>query len=415
MKSGSMLNIFNFFTSLTFIQVSVLILLAILILAGFICIAIPSKRKAGVTIFRIIVGLLFIFSGFVKADDPLGFTYKMQEYFAKDALNFPFMDKFSFAIAFTVPIIEMTLGLMIIIGTRKLLTLTLIMAMMIFFTFLTWYTAHYHKVLECGCFGDAIPFTSWQSFWKNVVLMVFICIILIGYKYITPIFTKGFQNILVLLFLAGSTLFSWYCYAYLPVIDFRPYKIGTDIKKAMKGVPGVDKYYYNYKNKSTGEEKEFEVMKMGADTNTWKLLNYRTETIKKGIDPVDFNISAISGEDVTDSILSIPGNKFLLVSMHLNEAANNTELVKKINDLASDCSKNHISFICLTNSGEEDITAFQKKFDPTYKFFNADEIVLKTMIRSNPGLILLKGGVVKAMWHYHSMPSYSEVSEKYFH
>ena len=145
--------------------------LGLLILLGFIYILIPSKRESGIWIYRIMVGVLFVFSGFVKADDPLGFSYKLHEYFAKDALNLPWLDKFSFGFAFTLPLIEMILGLMLLLGAKRILTMILILLMLVFFTFLTWYTAHYNKVLECGCFGDAIPMTSWQSFGKNVILL----------------------------------------------------------------------------------------------------------------------------------------------------------------------------------------------------------------------------------------------------
>lgn len=369
--------------------------------------------KKVVKVSQILVGLTFIFSGFVKGDDPLGFTYKLQEYFAKDALNMPWMDKFSFPMAFTFSIIEMTLGLMILIGARKKLSLTLIFLMTAFFTFLTWYTAHYNKVTECGCFGDAIPMTALQSFYKNIVLMALVLIIVFGNKYISPLFKGTVQNIIVLTFLAGTSFFSYYCYNYLPVLDFRPYKVGVDIKKAMKGVPGLDKYYYTCKNKKTGEQKEFE--NTMPDSTKWQYVCYRTVTIKKGIDPVDFNISTLPGEDVTDSILNIPGFTFLLVSTHINEAEEKPEIIKKINALAADCIKNHIGFICLTNSQGDDITTYQKKFSPPYQFFNTDEVVLKTMIRANPGLVLIKGGVIEAKWHYNSIPTYPEVTAKYLH
>jgi uncharacterized membrane protein YphA (DoxX/SURF4 family) len=388
------------------------ICIALFIITGLLWKFTPSYRKIWTTICRIVVGLLFIFSGFVKADDPTGFDIKLKEYFASDALNLPWLDKFSFPMAFSFSIIELILGIMILIGARKKLSLTLIVLMTTFFTFLTWYTAHYNKVNECGCFGDAVPMTAVESFWKNIVLMAFIVITVFGAKHISPLLKGKTQNIVILTCLLAAIAFSGYCYNYLPVLDFRPYKIGTDIKKAMKGVPGLDKYYYTCTNKKTGEQKEFESI---PDSTTWKYVSYRTETIKKGVDPVDFNISALAGEDVTDSILSIPTYNFLLVSVHMNDADVNPDVVKKINNLASDCLKNHIGFICLTNSGPDEIAAYQKKFNPPYKFFNTDEVVLKTMIRSNPGLILIKGGVVKAMWHYHSIPSYSDAMEKYLH
>jgi len=373
--------------------------------------------KKVVKISQILVGILFIFSGFVKADDPLGFTYKLQEYFAADALNMPWLDKFSFAMAFTIPIIEMTLGFMLLLGVRKRLTLTLIFLMEVFFTFLTWYTAHYNKVLECGCFGDAIPMTSWQSFYKNIVLMVFVLILVIGSKHISPSIKKNAaQNVLVLLFLAGSTYFSYYCYNYLPVIDFRPYKVGTDIKKDMQGTPDVNKFYYTLKNKKSGETKEFDKFPDNYQ-NDWTYVGSRTEVITKGIEAKikDFNISAMAGNDVTDSIINLSGNQFWLVCISISDANKNEDIIKKINTLAANCIKNHIGFICLTASDSAAINSYKKKYHSPYKFYTTDGTVLKTMIRSNPGLILIKGGVVKAMWHYHSIPSYAEVNAQYIH
>lgn len=372
--------------------------------------------KKVVKISQVLVGLLFIFSGFVKADDPLGFTYKLKEYFAPDALNMPWMDKFSFSIAFTIPIIEMMLGFMILLGAKKKFTLVFLVLLELFFTFLTWYTAHYNKVLECGCFGDAIPMTSWQSFWKNIVLMVFIIILVMGSKYISPVIKGKPQNVLLVILIAGSTCFSYYCYSYLPVIDFRPYKIGTDIKKDMQGTPDVIKFYYTLKNKKSGETKEFDKFPDNYQ-NDWTFVGSRTETIKKGIEPKikDFVITNPAGTDVTDSILNVPGYTFLLASMSLNEANHNKETIDKINQLASDCIKDHIGFICLTASVGDETTEYQKKYNPPYLFYGTDGTVLKTMIRSNPGLILIKGGVIKAKWHYHSIPSFADVNAQYLH
>ncbi len=361
---------------------------------------------------RFLVGILFLFSGFVKADDPLGFTYKLQEYFAKDALNLPWLNGLALPFAIVIPVIELALGFMILIGARKKLTLWLLLLTIIFFTFLTFYTALYNKVTECGCFGDAIPMTSWASFGKNIVLLILILILFAGNKYIHPIFNNTAESVSVILFTSLSLIFSLYCYNYLPVIDFRPYKVGTDLKQAMKGVPEIDKYYYTYQNKSTGQKQEFETP---PDSNNWKYVSFRTVTIKKGIDPVDFNINTLNGDNITDSILNITGFTFLLVSVHLNEWGGGQNALNKINDLAQNCIKNNIGFICLTNSGDEDIAIFRKKYKPQFQFFNTDETVLKTMLRSNPGLILLKGGVIKAEWHYHSIPSYSKVNRQYLH
>ncbi len=368
--------------------------------------------KIIVRICRLLVGVLFIFSGFVKADDPLGFTYKLQEYFAKDALNMPWLNGLALPLAIAIPIVEMVLGLMILIGARKKITLWLLLLTILFFSFLTLYTALYNKVTECGCFGDAIPMTAWASFGKNMVLLVLILILFAGRSYINPAFRKGTEGTAILLFTAVSFIFSLYCYNYLPVIDFRPYKVGTDMKQAMKGIPEIDKYYYTYQNKTTGVKKEFET---APDSNGWKYVSYRTVTIKKGIDPVDFNINSLSDENVTDSILNIPGYTLLLISVHLKEWGGGREVMHKINELAQQCRNNNIGFICLTNSGEDEIAAFTKAYNPQFQFFNTDEVVLKTMIRSNPGLILMKNAVIIADWHFHSIPDYNKLKQAYFH
>jgi len=308
----------------------------------------------------------------------------------------------------------MVLGIMIIIGARKKLTLWLLLLTILFFSFLTFYTAHYNKVLECGCFGDAIPMTPWQSFGKNMVLLFLILILFMGSKYILPSFSKMTENAIVVLFTVACFAFSAYCYNYLPVIDFRPYKPGTDIKKDMKGIPDVLKYYYTLKNKKTGATQEFAQFPPNYQ-NDWDYVSNRTETIKKGIEPKikDFSITSIaSGNDVTDSVLSNPNYNFILVSLSLSDANKNPEVIKKINDLATDCLKNHVGFICLTAEDNE-VEKYAQQYHPPYSFYTTDGTVLKTMIRSNPGLILIKGGVVIADWHYHSIPDYNSVNQKY--
>lgn len=379
--------------------------------------------KKLVQICKFIVGVLFIFSGFVKADDPLGFSYKLQEYFEAfgwekfiTSINSNLHITISLWFASTLPVIEMAVGLMVLIGARKKLTLWILFLMTLFFTFLTFYTAYYHKVLECGCFGDAIPMTPWQSFGKNIALLIFIGIIAAGHKHYMPSFSGLIENAIVVVFLAGSVSFSWYCYNYLPVIDFRPYKVGTDIKKDMQGVPDVLKYYYTLKDKKTGQTKEFDTFPNDWQ-NYWDYVSNRTVTLKKGIDPKikDFNIVSPAGNDCTDSVLSNPGYNLLLISSTLDKENNSPALMQKINRLAANCAKHHINFICLTASGDDAIAQVKEQFHTNYPFYSTDETVLRTMIRSNPGLMMLKSGIVIAKWHYHALPTYQSLNEQYFH
>ena len=392
----------------------ILTILALLIVIGFVCILIPAYRKTGVRLYKILVGALFIFSGFVKADDPLGFSYKMSEYY--EAFGTKWLEFSSLPLALALPIIEMAIGVMILFGIRKTLTLWMLFLMTLFFAFLTFYTAHYNKVLECGCFGDAIPMTPWQSFDKNIVLIILIGMLAICHKHIVPTVSRKFEHIILLIFIAASVAFTWYCYNYLPVIDFRPYKIGTDIKKDMQGVPDVLKYYYTLKNKKSGETKEFDKFPDNYQ-NDWDYVSNRTDIVKKGIDPKikDFNIVSLDGTDYTDSVLSNPGYTVLLVSSALADASKDADVIKKTNDLATECMNHRIKFICLTSSAEGEITAYKNQNHSTYPFFSTDNTVLRTMIRSNPGIMLLKAGIVIDMWHYHSMPDYKMLNEKYFH
>jgi hypothetical protein len=298
---------------------------------------------------------------------------------------------------------------MIIIGAYRKFTLWMLLLTILFFLFLTFYTAHYNKVLECGCFGDAIPMTPWQSFGKNVVLLFFILLLFMGSRHISPAFAKGFQNTLITLLTLGSVGFSLYCYNYLPVIDFRPYKPGTDIKKSMQGVPDVLKYYYTLKNKKSGATQEFAQFPPNYQ-NEWDYVSNRTEVVKKGIEPKikDFSITSSSGADITDSILSAPGYTFLLVSSSLANASAKPEVVKAINELVTNCTKNHVGF-------DNEVQKYIAANHAAYPFYNTDDTQLRTMIRSNPGLVLIKGGIVIADWHYHSIPDYISVNQKYLH
>ncbi|MGP8217278.1 MAG: BT_3928 family protein [Bacteroidia bacterium] len=372
---------------------------------------------------KYLVGGLFIFSGFVKADDPLGFSYKLQEYFEAfgwqnfiGSINSHLHINISLWIASAIPILEMTLGIMVIIKARKVFTLWLVFLVTAFFAFLTFYTAYYNKVLECGCFGDFLPMTPWQSFGKNVVLLILIAGLAIWHKHFIPSFSIRIENSIIIIYTSCAIAFSLYCYNYLPVLDFRPYKAGTDIKRDMKGIDDDVKYYYTLKNKKTGETKEFDKFPENYQEN-WDYVSNRTEVLKKGVEAKikDFNIVSLDGNDYTDSVLSIPTYNLLLISSSISDGNFSPEVTQKINDLYAECAKNHIKFICLTASGEGDISAFKEKTHAQYLFYNTDDTQLRTMIRSNPGLVMLKAGIVIAKWHYHSIPDYKSLNEQYIH
>ena len=367
--------------------------------------------KIVTNIARVLVGLLFIYSGLIKANDTVGFAYKLVEYF--EVFGTHFMVPAATPLSIFICIFEVALGFALLIGARLRLTLWLSMLMIIFFTFLTFYSAYFDKVNSCGCFGDAIKLTPWQSFTKDVILLVLLIIIIIGRQYVNPLFDNPkIENGLLIIAIAASTAFPLYTYNYLPVKDYRPYKIGTNLYEAMH--PKL-KYYYKLKNKKSAEVKEFESWPENWDQE-WDYVDSRTENIAEGIEPIiGYTMQNQYGEDYTDEFLMKEGYKFILVEYDLKKA--NKRVQGQINDFAALCAANKIEFVGLTSSD----TTLQKQFiidnNIGYTFYtNPDDVPLKTMIRSNPGLILLNGPTVVEMWHYNSFPSFNDLKAggKYF-
>lgn len=354
-------------------------------------------------ISRIFVGCLFIFSGFIKANDTIGFGYKLEEYF--EVFGTHFMVPLATFLAIFICIFEIILGFTLLMGTKVKLTLWLLLLMIVFFTFLTFYSAYFNKVTSCGCFGDFLPLTPWQSFYKDLILLVFIIILFIGKKYINPIFGNKLEKIFLVLVVVSSTAFPLYTFNYLPVFDFRPYKIGTDLYKAIH--PEV-KYYYMLKNKATGEQKEFDKWPENWDKE-WEYVSNRTEPLDKTIKPIiGFVMQNENGEDYTDEFLQKEGYKFILVEYDLDKASASVQ--GKVNDFATMCKNENIEFVAITSSDWEKTKAFINQHQISYPFYlNGDNVPLKTMIRSNPGLVLLNKSTVAAMWHYNSFPSFSDI------
>lgn len=354
---------------------------------------------------RFLVGALFIFSGLIKANDTLGFSYKLDEYF--EVFGMEFMIPASLILSMFICVFEIVLGVALLIGARRNLTLWLLLLMIVFFSFLTFYSAYFNKVTSCGCFGDAIPLTPWQSFTKDIILLVLIILLFIGRSNIEPLAGNRFENVLMVLSLLGSVMFTYRTYSNLPVWDFRPYAVGKNIPEQTLGTPDKLKYYYTFKNLTSGEEKEFDVWQ--SDTLQWKYISNRYEIVEKGIEPKikDFSISDAEGQDLTEVILNNPNFNFLLIAYDLDKT--NKKVQNKINDFVALCQQDGYEFIGLTASPPEKINEFRHDVQAMYDYYNTDGTVLKTMIRSNPGLMLLKNGSVVAMWHFNSFPSYNEV------
>lgn len=370
---------------------------------------------------RIAVGLLFIFSGLVKANDPLGFSYKLEEYF--EVFHTTWLNGFALSLSILLCALEMILGFALLVGTRAVKVVWGLLLLIIFFGFLTFYSAYFKVVQTCGCFGDAIPLTPWQSFIKDMVLLLLVLVLFVNRKTIKPLTnTKTGDKLLI-----GATIvsigFGLYTYNFLPVVDFLPYKVGANILQEMKTPPGAvpDEFEVTYilNNKKTKESKTMsdkEYIKSGIwkDTN-WEVQgNPESRLVKKGFEPKirDLNIQDAQGNNYNEELLSSPFYSLVIVAWNLEDT--NPDAVNRINALAINLTQNYNTrTIFLTSNAPDNAQKFAKDHKLVSELFYADGVPLKTMVRSNPGIILLKNGTVINKWHFHNMPKYEYIVKNY--
>ena len=360
---------------------------------------------------RLIAGIIFIYSGFVKGIDPLGSTYKFVDYFV--AFNIEFLEPLAFPLSLILSAAEMLIGLALVAGIHMTIASWAVFLFMGFFTILTFIIALTDPVADCGCFGDAIILTNWETFWKNVILMVFVTFLFINRKEFKPFFSNRFIEWTAIAGLLVAILgIFFYSYLNLPVIDYRPFSIGADIEEKMSIPPDAptDEYEITLYYEKDGEVKPFTADSLPG--SEWEWVRTESTLIKKGYEPpiTDFYIESVEdGMDHTYEILQDPGYTFVLVSYNLDKSAKKS--IDRINRLAEWSFNHGMNFICLTASPEPQITEFTERTGAGYNFYHADEITLKTVIRSNPGLLLLKEGTILEKWHYRNIPHTDEIKE----
>lgn len=308
-----------------------------------------------VQLARVIVGVLFIFSGFVKLVDPMGSQYKFEEYFSEGVLNLEFLIPFALAFSIVLIIIEIALGVALLVGYKPKFTIISLKVIILFFLFLTWYSAYYDKVTDCGCFGDAIKLTPWQSFYKDVFLTVLIFFIGIYVRYIKPIKETNFPGFVVFISVILCSIIMYISLYHLPVIDFRPYKIGTDIKKGME-----------YK----GDGK---------------------------IPPIHDLMLEDAQNDLLQDILKMDKVMLVIASSLEKSEFEGFQAIKKT---ALEAKKKGYKVYGATASFSDIIELTQNKYKLPFEFLFCDETTLKTMIRANPGVLMLEKGVIvdKKSW-----------------
>jgi len=278
-----------------------------------------NNKPAGwwVGVARLLVGLLFIFSGLIKINDPLGFSYKLEEYF--EVFHITFLNGLSVVIAVALCSLEIILGFALLIGVRSVKVAWGLLLLIIFFAFLTFYSAYFQVVQTCGCFGDAIPLTPWQSFSKDMVLLLLIIVLFVNRRKIKPLFSAKTGDRLLISSAVLAVLIGIYTYNFLPVIDFLPYKIGANLPNEMKTPPGAkpDEFELTYqlKNKKTGATKVM-TNSVYMSSGIWKDNNWavvgdpESRLVKKGFTPkiVDLAIQDAQGTNYNTELLSNPYN-----------------------------------------------------------------------------------------------------------
>ena len=358
---------------------------------------------------RLLIGVVFIFSGFVKAVDPMGGAIKIEDYLSSFGLDF--LKPFSVILSFNLSALEFTLGLCILLGVYRRFTSILIFIFMVVMTPLTLYLAIFNPVSDCGCFGDAVVISNWETFFKNVLLLIASIVLLIYNQRLLQVYTyKAFWFIFFFSYIY-SLVFCWYNYTHLPVIDFRPYKVGANITDLMT-VPEdaeEDEYLFTFIYEKNGVQKEFSLDNYPANDTSWTFIAAETKLIKEGFRPEvdDFHIYNRKDDDVSRELLSHPGPLILVIAPRLEKASD--ERIDEINNVYDYCVDHNIPFYCVTASNDDAIRRWTDYTGAEYEYLIADETLLKTIIRANPGMVLLREGTILKKWNYKDIPQEEDI------
>ena len=348
---------------------------------------------------RILVAVTFIFSGFVKLVDPLGSAYKFQEYFGADVLNLEFLVPYALPFSIFLIIAEIILGVKLLVGFKPKLTTWALFIMIIIFLFLTWYSAYYDKVTDCGCFGDAITLTPWETFYKNIVLVVLIAFLLINTKHIKPVFNKNFAMWISFASFFVFLFITYYVLIHLPIIDFRAYAVGKNIPDGMVLPEGAkpavyeDTWIYNV----NGEDMEFTTEEKPWNLEGATFVDRKTKLIEKGYEPPihDFTMEK---DDVDFADFLMQKEKLMLVVMYNLDKADKQSL-SKVKDISTRAMQQGYDVYAFSASNQSDYEIIKREFDLDFDLLFCDETTLKTIVRANPGIVTLSKGTNIGKWN----------------
>ena len=358
------------------------------------------KILVGIT--RIFVGILFIISGLIKLNDPVGFSFKLKDYFAPEVLNLEFLVPYALLIAVVVVIYEVMLGIMLIIGYAKKFTLWSLLLMIVFFTFLTFYSAYFNKVTDCGCFGDALKLTPWESFTKDIILLALIVVLFFGRKYLQPFFVKNVQSIIVYGSLVACMLFGYHVLQHLPVKDFRAYKIGANITEGMSVPEGAPKPIFDYAWKFNVDGVE-EIITTNGDYPQvdGEFIEVETTEIQAGYEPPVHDFTIERGDtDYTEKFLN-EENLIVVIAYSLGNAEKDG--FYPVRDVTNEAIKKGYKVIGLSASSEKLTSELVADYGLNFEFYFCDETTLKTIVRSNPGIVALQKGTITQKLHFNDV------------
>ena len=368
-------------------------------------------RITVVNVCRFVLAATFIFSGYVKAIDPLGTLYKLKDYAAAMSLNGLLPDRALVGVAIALGALEFALGVFMLFAVRRHVVSRITLAFMAAMTVLTLWIFVADPVKDCGCFGDALKLTNGETLLKNIVLSA--CAALVAWRPVdmARFISRSNQWIVRYYTVAYIVITSVYCLYTLPIFDFRPYHVGMNIKQGMEIPEGAEQpeFESTFLLRKNGETREFTLD--NYPDSTWEYVDTRTVQTKKGYEPPihDFALTSCdTGEDITEQVLTKKGYTFLLVSPRLAVADDSN--FGDIDQIYEYAEENGIDFYCVTASANDEIERWRDLTGAEYQFCNADETTLKTMIRSNPGLMLLKDGTIIGKWSHNALPQTDDLT-----
>ena len=368
-------------------------------------------RITAVNVCRFVLAATFIFSGYVKAIDPLGTLYKLKDYAAAMSLNGLLPDWVLVGVAIALGALEFALGVFMLFAVRRHVVSRITLAFMAAMTVLTLWIFVADPVKDCGCFGDALKLTNGETLLKNIVLIA--CAALVAWRPVdmARFISRSNQWIVRYYTVAYIVITSIYCLYTLPIFDFRPYHVGMNIKQGMEIPEGAEQpeFESTFLLRKNGETREFTLD--NYPDSTWEYVDTRTVQTKKGYEPPihDFALTSCdTGEDITEQVLTKKGYTFLLVSPRLAVADDSN--FGDIDQIYEYAEENGADFYCVTASANNEIERWRNLTGAEYKFCNADETTLKTMIRSNPGLMLLKDGTIIDKWSHNALPQTDDLT-----